>query len=147
MNNITDIILRLPGLIGTTINTQAGIPELYTIRDIMYHLQMSYYWLKQANKEAKAQDDSIVLISSEEGERPELIIPAITDTGEQLGYLKENLTTLSGDTWNYIGDNILTPSIEYKVEQAYNNMMLALFNTELSTTYYEQISRQREGRN
>jgi hypothetical protein len=139
MNNISEIILQLPSLIGVSLDSMNNCPKLYTIRDIMYHLQMGYYWLKEANTEYRLLDRS-TLITANEDEEHELIIPTILGTQEQLGYLKDNLTKLGQETWEYCDNAVLPLPVKYKVEQAYNNIMLALFNTELSTTYYEQIS-------
>lgn len=138
MNNITDILIRLPALIAVSLDSMTNCTQLYTIRDIMYHLQMSYYWLKQANIESNALNQSVLIAAGEH--EHELHIPIIYGTYEQLEYLKDNLTNLGQDTWDYSDNAVLPLPVKYKVDQAYNNIMLALFNTELSTTYYEQLS-------
>lgn len=142
MNSILDIIIKLPALIGVSIEMHRRVPQLYTVRDITYHLQMTYYWLKYANKELKDLTESVDLIESEgEGEH-KFVIPTLIGVPEQLEYLKIHLTSLAKDTVEY-GDNTPLPNtIKYKIERSYDNMMLALFNTDLSTNYYGQLAKQ-----
>lgn len=143
MHSIVDILLHLPPLIGVSLDAGKRMPELYTIRDIMYHLQMTYYWLKAANAEMKSLTQSVEITSQEEGEH-KLIIPTLIGTSEQLEYMRKHLRDLSADTYEYFDNTPLPQGVKHKVEQAYNNMMTALFNTELSTTYYEQLTTRRE---
>lgn len=143
MNNITDIILKLPAITGVCIDSARRNPQLYSIRDITYHLQMSYYWLKSAREEMKSLTQSIELTQEGEGEH-KLVIPTLLGTPEQLEYLRKNLTELTEGTYIFFTDTPMPDGVKHKVEQSYNNMMLALFNTELSTMYYEQLTNPRQ---
>lgn len=139
MNNIVDLIIRLPASIGVSLSAAHNRPDLYTLRDIMYHLQMSYYWLKQANEEFKVFSNETLITSGEEEEH-KLIIPSYPDLADALKYLKDELTKLGQDTWDYSDSAVLPHPVKYKIDQGYNNIMLALFNTEISTMYYEQLT-------
>lgn len=140
MNSILEIILKLPPVIGVSIDSTRKNPQLFPLLEVTYNLQMGYFWLKEANIEMKSMMNSVEI--TEQGtEEHRLVIPTFIGTVEQLDYMRTNLRELSKGTQEYINDTALPQEVEYKVKQAYNSIMLALFNTELSTSYYGQIER------
>lgn len=142
MNNITDIILRLPAITAVSIETTRRNMSLYPLKKVTHQLQMSYYWLKHANEEMKKLSSQTELIVEETDEEHKLVIPTLLGTPEQLEYIRRELEQLGEETYTYINDVSLPQGVRHKVEQSYNCIMTALFNTELSTTYYEQLSKQ-----
>lgn len=140
MNNIAEIMLQLPPVIGVTLDTHRAVPQLFSIRDITYHLQMCYYWLRTANTEMRALQGSDGITEGLEGGH-KLFIPTLLGPTEQLAYISKQLIEITQDTWDYIDNTPMPSEVKYKLDQAYNNMMQALFNTELSTTYYDQLTR------
>lgn len=143
MNNITDVILKLPAIIYVSIETHRNQPELFPIKEITYHLQMGFYWLKAANTELQKYDSSIVL-SEGENEVTEFTVPTLGTIPDCLKYMTDNLIELSNEMQEYIQDTALPESVKYKVERAYDNTMMSLFNTNLSTIYYGQLTKQRQ---
>lgn len=140
MNNISDIMLALPKIIGVNLDTRRRVPELaQNLQDIFYHMQMAFYWLKHAKQELKDEIQSTELTQHTEEPEHKLVIPTLLGPPEQFDYMKRNLSEVSTETYQYYNDTPLPQGVKHKMEQAYNNMMLALFNTELSMTYYEQI--------
>lgn len=140
MNNISDIILKLPPILGVSIETTRKIPTLYSIKDITFHLQMCYYWLKAAKLEMQAVTGTQNLVGSNGDVEHKVIIPTLLGVPEQMEFMKKSLENLTAETWDYI-DNVPLPApVRYKLERSYDNMSMALFNVELSTTYYEQLT-------
>lgn len=140
MNSITEIISKIPAIIGVGIEAQRRTPALFPLKEITYNMQMCYYWLKEANDELKGYVNSVEL-SEDTDEKYKLVIPTLLGTPEQLNFMHEHITELAKGTWEYVDSVPLPASVKYKLEQSYNSTMIALFNTKLSTTYYEQLAR------
>jgi hypothetical protein len=141
MNNLREIQIKLSPITVLTIDA-ARVTGLSAVRDITYHLQMTYYWLKYANAEMMELSGELISTEEREPEEHEVIIPNIKDALEQFNYIRKQLDETAREVFEYITETSLPAGVKYKTEQAYNNIMQAVFNTEISTVYYESLRRQ-----
>lgn len=141
MNNITEIILKLPPVLGVSIDAGRKNPMIASFTSVIYNLQMAFFWLKEAKNQLEALTQPISITSAEGQEQEHrLVIPTLLGTPEQLGYMKNQLRELSTGILVFTDEYTLPTEVKYKIDQAYNSIMLGLFNTELSTQYYEQLN-------
>ncbi len=140
---IFDLLIQIPPIADTALRCFINNRVINTLKDVNHDVQLYYLWLTTAKEEIEAEAEGIRLTTAEHPKPLEYTIP--NDTQEQLTYIYQSLKALSEDTKTFIESSTISPSAQYKVLQAYNKVMEAMFNTLISTTYYEELSRHRLG--
>lgn len=140
--SIFELLIQIPPIADTALRCFINNRVINTLKDVNHDIQLYYLWLTAAKEEIEAESQEGVRLSTSEPPKPlEYTIP--NDTQDQLTYMYQSLKALSKDTEHFIELSTISPSAQYKVLQAYNKVMEAMFNTLISTTYYEELSKHR----
>ncbi len=140
MNNIQELITKLPAVTSVSITLFDKQQELYPMKDVIFNLQLCFYWWREAADELSKIQNSIVLSETEAtGTTDNLTLPTLIGTEDQLQFLETNLKQLTTNCIQYLDDNLLPQQVQHKVIQGYNKVMDAYFSTKISAMYYEQL--------
>ncbi len=144
MNNIFELLLKLPTVTDVSIGCYSKNPILHPLKDTVHNLQLTFYWWQEAQAEMNSYQSKEITEDAERrmATRP----PTLVGTYEQLGYIKEQLKELSTSAQQYLESSPLPLGVKYKVEQGYNRVMEAMFNADISTKYYDEFNRQQSGK-
>lgn len=142
MTSIQELLAKIPPVMSVSIDCQAKNPMLYPMRDAIFMLQLTTYWWKDAIKDLEGNiGDNIELLESGSPENTKVVIPTLIGAGEQLEYVRRGLSELGKETHEYIHTVSLPPLAQHHLVQGYNKIMDALYSTNISKHYYEQIKR------
>ena len=139
MNQIDELLLKLPAVIAVGVDCYGKNPMLYPLRESINKMHLAGYWWGIASKDLNNQMVGTE-IGGETEEEIKIIVPTMLGAGEQLNYLSKNLGEVTKSTADYLNSVELPPQVKYNVEQGYNKLMEAMFNIDISTKFYEQIN-------
>ena len=144
MNNITDLIYKLPCVTLVSIELTRRMGGNPACMDIVHSLQLGYYWFKTANTQMATYSDGILTSEIDEKDIPEIIIPTLIGIPEYFKYIQEYLEPLIKETEQFLQEAYFPEPVKYKLEQGYNHIVEASFNLDILTKYYGVHTRQRE---
>ena len=135
--SIHELICKLPGPTLVTIDMQTKYPHLLPMRISVSNLQYAFYWWKEATEDL----NKILGTGGVEQEGQDIpnnmVTPSLIGPVEHIEYLEKELTSLAEECEHFLVEAVLPETVDYKVKQGYNNIKLALFNTQISKVYYD----------
>lgn len=141
MASIFEILVKLPEPLSCAINCFSKNPILSPLKDVVHNLQLSYYYLKDADEEMRSMSNSIEL-TQEGSEQKMPVAPSLIGTQEQLEYLKKHLIEMRKDIRSYLITVDIPQEVYYNVRRGYDKITEALFNTNITVTYYDEYNKQ-----
>ena len=136
---IPDALGKLIPVIRVTLDCYANNRELFPLQNAIFNLQMSTYWLKEAEKTLVVGDD----LSTGAGilpERPLITSPTLLTAEEHFDFIKQQLNELHLELEQF--SLVSAGPMTNKLQQSDNRLMEALFSIEIATHHYEQLKRE-----
>jgi len=141
MTSIFELLIKLPTPTDVAITCYSKNNLLFPLKDAIHNLQLTYYWWKEAQDELdKYRGEEIVEKTEDKMSYPQP--PTLIGATEQLNFIKQHLRELGNNTQEFLDGAPLPTTVKYKIEQGYNKVMDALFNTDISLKYNEEINRE-----
>jgi hypothetical protein len=141
MNSIPEVILKIVPVIRVTLDCYANNRALFPLQNAIHNLQLSTYWLKEANRSIPKEDE----IQTSPGEQvhiPMITSPTLLTTGEHFNYISSELRKIQNEVENYYETTTLPTSTYHKLQRGSDQIMEALFNLEIAINHYEQLRRE-----
>jgi len=135
MTPIKEILAKVYPVTNIVMGCYIGYPQIHTLKDAMTKIQMSFYWLQEADVELKKE----LGIEEEDGKMEKPVSPTMISPIDQMEFIKSNLNQITKDLFDYKEDVPSTVSIKQKLDAGYFNLKEAAYATEISIMYYKQL--------
>lgn len=146
MREILDITAKIPPILSVTLDFTRAHPDLQVTQDIIYCLQMGFYWWKEC-----AQEMANLMEGTADAALPGTAIeyagpPNLEGcTGrDYLNYMYTSLKDLTKEAQGLSEDLLLPPKVLLWFQSGIFNIMQARFSAQITIDYYEQQIKYRQ---
>ena len=139
MREIIEIVAKIPPVIETALSFYQKNTSFFQTQDVVYNLQMAWYWWKDvANTAASMMDGNIVKDSA-----PISVdfTPTLLSGGEQLAFMESRIKELVSAASDIKDDSFLPPRMLMWMEHGIASLKEAEFNVRIIRQVYGKGAR------
>lgn len=139
MREIIELAAKIPPLVETTLSFLQRNTQYFPAQDVVYNLQMSYYWWKEAAQAVSSHMDGTIVKDG-----PPINVdysPTLMGPQDQLNYLSTRISELARAAVDIKDDALLPPRVGQWVENGITTIMMAKFNVNIIQENYGKHSK------